>query len=772
MKKEDLTGKKFNKLLVLGRGEDYISPSGSHLLRWKCRCDCGNEINATTSQLKRGLSSCGCVSKREDLSGRKYGRLLVLFETDDYISPKGSHMTRWHCKCDCGNEIDALGMSLKNGDCKSCGCLSHSKTIKAKDYTGLTFGDLYVESKLSGITPAKYHCICSCGKGIDVYQKDLTSGRKKDCGCKKILEKENGNKSKNNNIKNVLNENHKRDKISIVGNKYGNLTVIEELPPHITPNGSKQRIVRCQCACGNVFDIRLSQARKNQKCSKCASKDRRIDITGKRFGGLLVTSMADDYYSPSGNRLSRCNCLCDCGNTCTVLMSGLVTGSTTSCGCKKNTAGLLVDNMDLLSKYDYEKNAALDISTLTARSSKKIWWKCSCCGNSWYATIASQNDSIKHGCPYCSGRLVVEGKNDLQSQCPEIALEWDYEKNDLKPNQVSKSSSIKYWWKCSECGTSWKQTVANRTGQKSGCPKCNIENTNSFCEQAVYYYIRTAFPNAINGDTHIGMELDIYIPERKVAIEYDGEAWHASKKKRETDLKKNNECSSNGITLIRIREPRLKNIENCIEFVRTDSTTNQSLDSVIIDVLLFLGVTTISVNTTRDTSIILEQYATKKRNNSLAYWYPTIASEWHPTKNGALTPEKVNKGARFVVWWLGKCGHEWQAPVSSRTAIDYFDKKRNKVIHKAQGCPFCAGKRVLAGFNDLQSNRPEIAALWDYQKNSDIRPNEITRGSSKKYGWKCSSCGNEWIDSPNNMCAKDGLCPNCKTRQLPIQSTK
>jgi hypothetical protein len=58
-----------------------------------------------------------------------------------------------------------------------------------------------------------------------------------------------------------------------------------------------------------------------------------VDITGQKFGKLLVTSMANDYVSPSGHRLSRCNCICDCGNTTVVNMSGLVTGETKSCGC-------------------------------------------------------------------------------------------------------------------------------------------------------------------------------------------------------------------------------------------------------------------------------------------------------------------------------------------------------------------------------------------------------------------------------------------------------
>ena len=111
--------------------------------------------------------------------------------------------------------------------------------------------------------------------------------------------------------------------------------------------------------------------------------------------------MDTDYISPSGDRLSRCLCKCDCGNTVTVNMASLVTGRTSSCGCIQNTSGLLKDNKELVEKYDFEKNreAGIEFETLTARSSAKVWWKCKECGNSWFATIASQNDTIKHGCP-------------------------------------------------------------------------------------------------------------------------------------------------------------------------------------------------------------------------------------------------------------------------------------------------------------------------------------------------------------------------------------
>ena len=535
---------------------------------------------------------------------------------------------------------------------------------------------------------------------------------------------------------------------------------MEELKPHITPQGSKQRIVKCQCDCGNIYTIRLSSAKKSGKCKNCLDRERRIDITGKRFGKLVVLSMADDYISPSGHRLSRCKCLCDCGNTTIVNMSGLVTGATKSCGCLQNTAGLLKENPVLVAKYDFEKNSeiGIDFDTITARTSKKVWWRCYECGNSWFATVASQNDIIEHGCPYCVGRLPIKGKTDLLTLYPETAKEWDYERNgDLRPEDISAKSSITVWWKCSE-GHEWRATVGNRTHNNSGCPRCSIENVNSFCEQAVFYYIKKAFPDAINSDQHLGIELDIFIPSIMTAVEYDGEAWHNSENREKNDNKKNSICAKAGIKLIRIREPRLSQIDNCVVITRDDSTSSKSLNKTIRILLAILGVSELDVDTDLDSGFILEQYATKKHENSLAFCNPDIAAEWHPTKNGNMTPDKISKASRRKVWWKGKCGHEWQMVVSDRTCS--VKKAQSGKMRKPQGCPYCAGKRILIGFNDLQSQYPEIAAEWHPSKNGALKPTDITPGSEKKVWW-LGECGHEWQSTPNKRCNDNCQCPKC-----------
>jgi hypothetical protein len=141
--------------------------------------------------------------------------------------------------------------------------------------------------------------------------------------------------------------------------------------------------------------------------------------------------------------------------------------------------------------------------------------------------------------------------------------------------------------------------------------------------------------------------------------------------------------------------------------------------------------------------------------------FPEIAAEWHPTKNGDLTPDRVNKRTDKTVWWLGKCGHEWTMPISRRTQKQQIAS--NWKIRKGQGCPYCAGKRILIGFNDLQSKNPQLAAEWHPTKNGELTPKDVLAGSDKKYWWKCGRCGYEWQNSVNKRNRGTGNCPHCKT---------
>lgn len=121
MKGDDIIGEKFNHLTVLERIGSKKFPKGGSVSVYKCRCDCGNIIEATRNDLMYdNKKSCGCMnpSKFQDLTGKKFGRLTVIKK--DHLGSHGD--TMWLCKYDCGNTKVISGHSLRMGRTLSCGC--------------------------------------------------------------------------------------------------------------------------------------------------------------------------------------------------------------------------------------------------------------------------------------------------------------------------------------------------------------------------------------------------------------------------------------------------------------------------------------------------------------------------------------------------------------------------------------------------------------------------------------------------------------------------
>lgn len=116
--------------------------------------------------------------------------------------------------------------------------------------------------------------------------------------------------------------------------------------------------------------------------------------------------------------------------------------------------------------------------------------------------------------------------------------------------------------------------------------------------------------------------------------------------------------------------------------------------------------------------------------NDLASQYPEVARQWHSTKNGTLHPETTFAYSNRRVWWRCDAGHEYRAPVSHRTM-------------RQSGCPYCAGRKVLPGFNDLAFREPEIAVQWDPELNAPLTPEMVTAGARRKVWWRCGE-GHVW----------------------------
>lgn len=405
------------------------------------------------------------------------------------------------------------------------------------------------------------------------------------------------------------------------------------------------------------------------------------------------------------------------------------------------------------------KNGELKPSDVFSSSSQVVWWRCHK-GHDYQATLNSRVKSGKplNGCPICANKIVLKGYNDLETLYPEISKEWDSTKNEnVLPSMVISGSHTKYWWLCS-FGHSYKASPENRTKvHGTGCPICANEQQSSFPEQAIFYYLKQQFPLAQNRALIYGKEIDIYIPEEKIGIEYDGKRWHTLEI-RDKEKLKDNFFLTKGIKIIRVKEYiKTEEITDLPNTIWVNSRKNQyrNIEYALQEIVAYFNCKNINftVNLENDNVNIMKMYVVSRKANSLAVLRPDIAKEWNIEKNGGIVPEQVTVSSGKKFWWVCSLGHEYQMSVESRT-------KNN-----GSGCPYCAGQKLLKGFNDLETRYPQIAAEWHKTKNGDLSPSDVMPGTNKKVWWKCSN-NHEYYTSISSRTTQKSGCPYCSGHKI------
>lgn len=146
--------------------------------------------------------------------------------------------------------------------------------------------------------------------------------------------------------------------------------------------------------------------------------------------------------------------------------------------------------------------------------------------------------------------------------------------------------------------------------------------------------------------------------------------------------------------------------------------------------------------------------------NDLASTHGKLARQWDRGLNGGLTSRDVTACSTKKAWWLRKEGHSLQMQVARRAG------------GRDPGCRYCAGRRVLPGFNDLTTVRPDLAAQWHPTMNRCLKPGEVIATSSKEVWWK-GECGHTWkAKVRDRTCAKSPGCPYCSGRRKPERPIK
>src|SRR3989339_122960 len=129
--------------------------------------------------------------------------------------------------------------------------------------------------------------------------------------------------------------------------------------------------------------------------------------------------------------------------------------------------------------------------------------------------------------------------------------------------------------------------------------------------------------------------------------------------------------------------------------------------------------------------------------NNLKVKDSKLAKEWHPVKNGKLTPDDLQAGSGKSAWWMCKKGHEWQSVIRNR--------------NKGARCPYCSKIKASKEYC-LAVQRPDAAKNWNKEKNGKLTPNDVTGGSGKKVWWICEMGHNEY--SPIGVRRELG-CKDC-----------
>ena len=337
------------------------------------------------------------------------------------------------------------------------------------------------------------------------------------------------------------------------------------------------------------------------------------------------------------------------------------------------------DNPDLIKQWHFEKKNNLSPSELTLGSGKKAWWKCEL-GHEWEDTILHRSNG--RNCPYCSNHRVLIGYNDLATTNPKLANEWNHEKNtDISIKKITAGSHKKVWWKCAK-GHEWQSVVKERQ-QGNDCPYCSNKRI-----LAGYNDLATTNPNLIREWNY---ERNTEITPQQISSGSSKKVWWRCEHGHEylasiSQRNKGNGCPYcankkiiKGYNDLATIHPEIAS-EWCYEKNGSMTPYNSSPASgKMVWWKCDKGhewQTPILNRHQGSGCPICSNQEILKGYNDLATTSPWLALEWNHKKNKDLNPTQVSSGSGKKVWWIGQCGHEWQAPISNRS--------------QGTGCPICA----------------------------------------------------------------------------------
>lgn len=338
---------------------------------------------------------------------------------------------------------------------------------------------------------------------------------------------------------------------------------------------------------------------------------------------------------------------------------------------------------------------------------------------------------------------------------PELLYLWNYDKNgDFTPYMVSSGSKKVVWWKDS-CGHSWDTTVKQIvSGQR--CPYCagarmetGINDLETMCPDLV--------KKEWDFDKNSIKPNEIYYQSMK-KVWWKCSKGHSYEARIDNRIKSNTGCPYCGHRKLAEGETDLlavrPEVKKYWDYDKNIKEPNEVF-STTIDKYWFkcdkghsFLMSVASWNQSENSCPICNGKQVLEGFNDFESHYPQFSKYWDNEKNN-VKPNEVLSGSGKKYWFKCDKGHSFEYSLA------------NVRVVKNEFCPYCGNRKLLVGFNDLATVRPDLIDDWDFNKN-ELKPDEIKVNSTEKVHWKCKDCGTEWDTAVNLRTGKSNTgCPKC-----------
>lgn len=348
-------------------------------------------------------------------------------------------------------------------------------------------------------------------------------------------------------------------------------------------------------------------------------------------------------------------------------------------GKQKKTHEEFVSEMEI-------KQPNIEVMGQYINNKSGVYCKCKICGFDRYPSgklwepIPNNLLSTKPiRCPQCSGHIKIHEKfmQEMNEKRPDISVLGKYKGNRSGIHCQCKICGFNQY----QDGTAWTPLPDNIL-RGMGCPSCNNENKTSFAEQAILFYCNK-FTTALNRCMKFGVEIDIWLPELNIGVEYNGMHWHNDRQHK--DRVKLDILQKNNIRIITIQDNGNNSVcGDVIAHIGYGKNFNE-IDWAIKQLLTLLNVSDVEVNTEQDEQMIYAQYTSSKKEKSFMFNYPDKAKEWDYEKND-VTPDMVSKqSGRKYFRICPLCGTSYKTSLSNWV--------------RRSGCHICADERQRGSNN-------------------------------------------------------------------------